>query len=246
VEQRPSRGARLTLFGPLIERGLNVVSVLPMDEATSVVPRLSRHAGYTHVILVGSTGGDMWRSLRALGYAGEHPVDEHAADAVEEFRRSVGHRTFVAWPSLDPGPEPEPPMPVTKLGELAGWGRRSPLGIGMHPRHGLWVGYRAVILVDGEWDEVREQPAAHACDACPDKPCISVCPGSAIGSGKGIDAGPCFVERLRDGAPCNDRCASRLACPEGVESRYPEAQINHHQHYGNRIHHRWRREVGGS
>ena len=228
-------------FAPLVARGLNVVAVLPLADLLDLAPSLS-HPDFHRLVLVGSTGSAMWTSIERRGFADvDHPVDAHAADAVAAWRRSLEVHSDVVWPrpSTDTDSEAAPALPVMKLGERAGWGRRSPLGIGMHPRHGLWVGYRAVVRVAGTWPVLREPPAVHACDSCPDTPCVTRCPVSAIGRGKGILATPCFEERLRPGADCSRRCVSRLSCPVAPASRYPDAQVAHHQAFGNVIYHRW-------
>jgi epoxyqueuosine reductase len=232
----------------LTRRGLNVIAVLDIVDTEDVLARFRQ--GFTHVVLVGSTGGAMWASMEAGGFLDRpHPVNDHAWAALDLFEgelRAEGRRTLRAWPRPPGSPGPEPsPLKITRLGELAGWGKRSPLGIGMHPRHGLWVGYRGVILVDGEFEGQREPPAAHACDTCESTPCVTVCPPSAIeiGGGKGIAADACFGERLREGAVCKTQCLARLACPQDG-SRYPAAQIAHHQANGNRVFHTWRSTEG--
>ncbi len=229
-------------FADLAARGLNVVGVLTVDEALAAVPQLAPVDGFTHVIVVGSTGEAMWRSVQARGYLQRpHPIDEHAADALEAFESGLvsrGFRVRRAWPRPPGAPGREAaPLRVTKLGEAAGWGRRSLLGLGMHPRFGMWVGYRGVLLVDGEWAAVREPAAPHPCDDCP-RPCAEACPASAIGGTGGIATAPCFSERLRADAPCNHRCLARLACPV-AGGRYSDAQIAHHQEFGNRLYGRW-------
>lgn len=225
-------------------RGLNLVAVLPIAEARAVAPMLP--TDWTAAVLVGSTGGAMWKSLTTRGFLDrDHPVDEHAEEGLRDFVAAVrraGGRAERAWPSA-PGSMEIAPLPITKLGEAAGWGRRSPLGIGMHPRHGLWTGYRGLVLVDGDWTRRVEPHAPHPCDACETRPCVTRCPASAIGATKGIRADPCFAERLRPGAACASACLSRLACPVG-DGRYPAAQIAHHQAYGNRVYHRWKAAQG--
>jgi len=219
-------------------RGLNLIAVLDAERALDAAPGIGAGDGFDHVVLVASTGGDMWSSVVDGGWLDrDHPIDSHAAEALDAFEaglRAAGIRSRRVWP---PGPDAAgPPLPLSKLGEAAGWGRRSPLGLGIHPRYGLFVGYRGVVLVSGEWEERREPAAPHPCDGC-SRPCVSACPVSAIGD-RGIRAGPCFDERLRAGAACNDRCLARLACPVDG-GRYPDAQIAHHQRFGNRLYHRW-------
>ena len=219
---------------------MNVVSVLPITEVREAAPMLP--ANWTAAVLVGSTGGAMWTSITTRGFLErDHPVDEHATEGIEAFVadvRRTGRRAERVWPQT-PGTMEVGPLPITKIGEAAGWGRRSPLGIGIHPRHGLWIGYRGLVLVDGAWKRRVEPEAPHPCDQCTERLCVTTCPAAAIGLTKGIRADPCFIERLRPEAACASSCLSRLACPVG-DGRYPSAQLAHHQAYGNRVYHRWR------
>ncbi len=208
-------------FTHLAERGLNVHAVLPTSLAADVVPGLAGLGeAWPSTVLVGSTGSAMWASIEQRGFLErEHPVDEHAAEALAGFVAAAPARARVIWP------DGERQISVMGLGKLAGWNRRSPLGLGLHPDHGLWVAYRGVLLLDVELPATAVS-SEHACPSCPARPCVSACPADAIGEG-GIDPRRCLDERERGGA-CGSRCLARLACPVGSDSAYPLAQIAHH------------------
>ncbi len=209
-------------------RGLNLAALLSMERLSTDVPRLAAEADqFPTLLLIGSTGGAMWDSIGRLGYGVRpDPVDEHAADSVaafcDDYLDEIDHR--VMWPT----PLPAAPLPLTVLGRAAGWAWRSPMGLGVHPVHGLWTAYRGVVLLGVALPERREPADAHPCESCPDQPCVSACPGGATGGPAGLDIEACFTQRTRPAVPCNHLCQARGACPIGGASRYPDAQARHH------------------
>jgi len=214
----------------LSARGLNVSAVLPTEELTSQVPGLSGEAAaFPRLLLLGSTGSALWDQLELEAPAArEHPVDEHCSETIERFCQDflgdVRHR--VLWPADSPSP-----LPLTELARSAGWSYRSPLGIGIHPRHGLWLAYRGAVLLDCEIPERREPESAHPCESCDDKPCLEACPPGAVGGPAGLDLSACWSERSRPEVPCASVCLARGACPAGQSSRYPELQRQHHHRF---------------
>lgn len=212
----------LAACAALDERGLNLRAALPTREAAAAVPELSDEAEvWPTTLLVGSTGGAMWGSIRDRGFLDRaDPVDEHALEALEAFVRALPTRARLIWPLPH-----QAPLAVMGLGKLVGWNRRSPLGLGLHPEHGLWVAYRGVLLLKQALPRT-EAVGAHACLTCIDRPCVPACPADAVGEA-GIDPLRCLGER-ESGGDCATRCLARLACPVGRDSTYPLAQIAHH------------------
>ncbi len=213
----------------LADRGLNLAAVLRTDETLDAAPRLAAELDrFPSLLIVGSTGRAMWRSIQERGFAERpDPVDEHALAALQGFieRFTSGVAARIAWP--DPAASGE--VPVSLLGRLAGWSHRSPMGLGVHPRHGLWTAYRGVILLGAPF-AARVEPASEPpCDACVDRPCIPACPSGAVGGADGLAVVTCFDERTRPDSGCADGCLARAACPVGPDSAYGAAQIAHHQ-----------------
>jgi len=180
----------------------------------------------------------MGDSIAELGFDSRlDPVDEHAAHAIEGFRRQVEAvaSTSLLWPSAS-----YDPVPVTAIANRAGWAHRSPLGLGIHPEFGLWMAYRGVVLIAAPALPRRAASSASPCDSCEDRPCISSCPVGAVGGPDGLAVVPCFDERQRPGAPCGDGCRARLACPVGAAHRYGFEQLRHHTAAAVRS---WRRSI---
>ncbi len=163
----------------------------------------------------------MWASIRERGFFDDgqpDPVDRHAAAALHEFCATVPAASQVLWPG-------DGILPMRELGRVAGWGHVSPIGLNIHPGHGLWHAFRGLIAVDAELPEQQEPPSEHPCERCDTKPCIAACPVGAVGGPKGLAVRVCFDERMRPGG-CASACLARAACPVGTP--YPDAEIGHH------------------
>lgn len=215
-----------------LEAGLNVQAVLSVERLAETLPQLAPLApDWPSLLLLASTGTSLWTALHAAGAESrEHPIDSFVADRLDAMRALIPEPTTLLWPD----PEGGTPFPVSLAGRLAGWGHRSPMGLTIHPRHGLWMGYRGAILLGVDLPEELEPAAPSPCASCDGRPCLTACPVGAVGGEDGLDAVACFSERLRDGAACATSCAARLACPVGAPSRYTDEQIAHHQAFANR------------
>jgi epoxyqueuosine reductase len=218
-------------FSTLSSRGLGLHAVLRTADAASVAPKLAPLAAdWPSLVLIGSAGTTLWQSMTAArAFRPLDPVDEYCEEALFDFCDDMGDDvgTRILWPD----PVGDAPIAVTRLGELAGWSHRSPMGLGIHPRFGLWFAYRGVVLLDADIEELREPASASPCDSCADKPCIPACPPGAVGGPRGLELAPCLGERSRAGADCETRCLARAACPIGAEHRYSPEQMAHHQRF---------------
>jgi epoxyqueuosine reductase len=212
--------------------GLNVQAVLSVERLAETLPQLAPLASdWPSLLLLASTGTSLWTALHAAAAeAREHPIDSFVSERLAEMRALIPEPTRLLWPDPNGGT----PFPVSLAGRLAGWGHRSPMGLTIHPRHGLWMGYRGAVLLGLDLPEDVEPDAPSPCASCDARPCLTPCPVSAVGGPDGINVVSCFTERLRDGAACATSCAARLACPAGAPSRYSDEQIAHHQTFANR------------
>lgn len=182
---------------------------------------------YSRLVLIGNGGTNMWDVLRRSTTG---PWIDRA-DPVDDFSKAVT-RQFVEKYLLDadshlfyPGPSS---VSLIQLGALANWSHSSPLGLGIHPRYGLWFAYRAAFLTTAELALRTEAAAAHPCEACVEKPCVSACPVGAVSATDLFDVSTCYGHRLQPESNCASQCFARAACPVRLEHIYSSEQIAHH------------------
>lgn len=215
-------------IGFLKERGLNLAAVLDSAFLPDQVKQPIQESGvplddYRRLVLIGNGGRRMWEALLENGAETADPVDHYSISLTRDFIRDYlrDASVFGLYPVADGL------VPLQRLGEIAGWGVSSPLGIGINPTYGLWFAYRAAFLIDAELPLVRDAPASSPCDTCVTGPCISVCPAKAVSSDS-FDVDSCAHYRLHPQSRCADRCLARLACPISREHRYTLPQIQYH------------------
>lgn len=212
----------------LCAQGLNMFSVLSCNKLPQTFHAAVRQAGldllnYPSLILIGHAGNAMWRQLRIQGrLAQSDPVDAfslfHATRFVNEYLDACPHMV------LYPG---EIPIPLQKLGVVAGWQHRSPLGVGINESFGPWFGYRAALLVQAALPEDVLTAGESPCDRCSQQPCVSTCPAGALSAADSPDVQACVNYRLQQNSPCASQCLARLACPVGRQHRYGDEQLHY-------------------
>jgi hypothetical protein len=211
-------------FGRLGEVGLDALVLGPRyDERAPAELRLSALVSFARSGLLLISGGaaffeDFLRKRRDE----PDPLDAHTRRTVEALVQPLarsGVRVAIRYPFWNEAS----PLPFQHIGRAAGL-YPSILGLDLHPRHGPWMAYRALVLLDRPLEEkpFRDFEPCVGCEA----PCIAVCPVSAV-SRQGWDANRCFDHRLKGG--CADGCHSRLACPVGASQRYPLPVLRYFQ-----------------
>jgi hypothetical protein len=105
----------------------------------------------------------------------------------------------------------------------------SPLGLLIHPEWGLWHSFRGAIALPGRLDLPEPPAAAHPCESCVGRPCLTACPVGAFRPG-GYDVAACAAHIAAPaGADCMDQgCAARRACPVGAGHRYEAEAAGFH------------------
>ena len=179
-------------------------------------------AGLQSVALVGNIGSSYWNQFSCSS-----EYNDGAADPLDRWSRRIASEIAAAYPVRPIFPFEGPPYyPFQRWARRAEGLASSPLGILIHPEHGLWHSFRFALLCDLE----PSPPAAESpCLSCADKPCLHACPVDAIGD-EGYD-----VERCADylaanpEAACHGRgCLARYACPVAIDQRYRAEQSRFH------------------
>lgn len=186
------------------------------------------------LLLIGNGGGAMWSAFSATPEAADgkpHPLDRWTRRVLQPLAEE--HDAQALYPFEGP-----PWYPFQRWAQAAGCGRASPMGILMHPRYGLWHGYRAAFVfprADADALSAQNSPSAqegetpHACDDCREKPCLSACPVDAI-TPSGFDAPRCRAHVLSPaGEECRaGGCLARRACPIAPRWQQSRAQQSFH------------------
>lgn len=180
------------------------------------------------VLLVGHGGGALWPAFERwraeqADRGGAHPLDRWSRSVIGAIAEAVGASAYY--------PSDEPYQPFQRWAMMAEGLKASPLGILMHPRYGLWHGYRGALGLEAAIEGTNEaEVALHPCDACREKPCLSHCPARAVTASL-FDVAACrrYLAQQAAGAACMERgCLARSACPVGAAYRYSEAQLRFH------------------
>lgn len=193
----------------------------PTDEDR--VPACATGAPARTVFLLGNAGPDLWRAFRAGRPVSDdaHPLDRWVMGHIRRAAERLGAT------AVDPMRPPHPP--------IQRWACRaddvypSPLGLVIHPEHGLWHAYRGALLLPDRIALPQRREAAPPCETCRTKPCLRACPvGAFQPDGFRMDLCVDHVES-DDGAACRRLgCLARRACPVGREWRYPDDACAYH------------------
>lgn len=182
--------------------------------AQDAVPGVTRT-----LILVGDQGGRLWPHFKANRRDEPDPLDAWTERVLAPAAADLGAR--VVYPFGGP-----PHHPFQQWAMRAEGLKPSPIGPLTHPEFGLWHSYRGALLFAGMIDLGPPPAAAHPCDGCVDRPCLSACPVNAFGE-TGFDLPACLGHlRAAEGVECmTGGCLARRACPVGAGHAYgPEHQ----------------------
>lgn len=172
-------------------------------------------------LLIGNAGPLMWETFIIDRTGPNDRLDRWTNETLQGIADDLG--LLCSFPNDGP-----PWHPFQHWGEQTGHIFPSPLGIQIHKKYGLWFAYRAAFHL-GEELEASAAPEVSACESCPDQPCRTACPVSAIG--QGTYEVPKCIDHIRSdaGRDClNLGCQARHACPVGREFVYEPAQARFH------------------
>jgi hypothetical protein len=177
------------------------------------------------IILLGFTGSLQWE-----GYSRSAEASDGLPDPLDRWsRRVIGSMAVEATAVAVYPSGSSPALPFQRLAARSEPVHRSPIGLLIHPRWGLWHAYRGALVLPDRIRLPSLPPAASPCSACATQPCLSSCPVQAFRSGS-FDVEVCIDHVLSAaGSECRERgCRARRACPVGAEFRYVEAQAHFH------------------
>ncbi len=169
--------------------------------------------------LIGPNGPDFWHVFT-------HSPEYQDGAANPLNRWSVRILTALAGPhnatALFPFGGP-PWHPFIRWAVSSDQIHQSPVGLLVHPRHGLFVSFRGAFALP----EVSGRGSTPSpCEPCP-KPCLTACPVGALTS-KGYDVPTCKAHVASpEGAACRTGCLVRRACPVGPTLRLPQQSAFH-------------------
>lgn len=208
---------RLTAVGLSLRGGFH-----PGPE--DAVPLLADGAPPGTALMVGNVGGAFWAHVQASPEArGPDPIDRWSERVLREIAAELGAEAL--FPFAGP-----PWHPFQR------WARRadpelspSPLGILIHPEHGLWHALRGALLFRERLDLPAVGARPSPCTACEAKPCLKRCPvGAFTAEGYAVASCRAYLATL-SGQPCMIQgCQARAACPVGRGNAYGMSQLQHH------------------
>lgn len=194
--------------------------------SAETAPLLADGRPATSVMLVGNVGGSFWKPFSAWR---KGLADGGGADPLDNWSKAVIQPIAGEYRATAYFPSDPPWQPFQQWAMRAEGLKPSPTGILIHPRYGLWHGYRGALGFDRPLPET-ERAAEHPCDRCIAKPCMPACPADALAEER-FDLGRCRghlrSETGRVGCLVNG-CLSRDACPVGYDHRYPPEQLRFH------------------
>ncbi len=137
------------------------------------------------------------------------PLDRWSARVIGGLAATLGGAAHFPF-----GGPPWPPF--IAWAEASGRIYRSPVGLLVHAREGMWVSFRGAIALPYP---VFEEAVASPCVSCADQPCRTACPVGAL-TDQGYDVPACRAHLATEaGRACRTGCLVRRACPVGVGRR---------------------------
>ena len=184
--------------------------------------------GIATVVLVGNAGAAMWPAFAAARPRGPDPMNRWTRRVLDALAAELGATAL--YPFEKGGHARDRWLPFQRWARKAEPVFPSPIGLLIHPRHGLMHAYRGALAFACEVEGLPEREDARSpCEDCAGKPCLQGCPVGAF-DGSGYDVARCAAHlRRAEGADCMALgCRARRACPVGRDAAYPPPQAAFH------------------
>ena len=179
--------------------------------------------GLACVVMVGNAGPAMWQVFDQARREEPDAMNRWTRRILDPVGAELGAQ--VVYPFDGP-----PWFPFQRWAQRAEPVFPSPIGMLIHPEHGLWHAYRGVLVFQEPVEGLpKRADVASPCESCADKPCLTTCPVNAFGP-DGYDV-PVCADHLRkvEGADCLELgCRARRACPVGSDVSYLPQQAEFH------------------
>ncbi len=177
------------------------------------------------LVLLGTVGPSLWQAFSAAPEFSDRapdPLNRWSERVIGGLARSLGAAALFPFGGA-------PYLPFVDWAKRAEPVAESPLGMLIHPDHGLWHAYRGALAFAETIALPPDQARPRPCDDCADKPCLRACLVGAFGAA-GYDVEACTDHISRPaGRDCLDlACRARRACPVGQRYRYDPDQARFH------------------
>ena len=187
-------------------------------------PALALGGKARSIVILGNVGGSIWPafSLWRKSYSGPDPLDAWSKATILPVSERLGATAYF--------PSDQPYQPFQQWAARAEGLTPSPLGILLHPRYGLWHGYRGALGLGFEVEAPSPAPGGYAPVHGWDDACAAACPVGAITKNR-FDVVACraYLRSKAGQETCmTEGCRARNACPVGTEFRYPPEQLQFH------------------
>jgi ferredoxin-like protein FixX len=207
------------LTSSLNANGLELLGSFTPDRQDGWFPERARQP--STIALVGNVGSRMWPHFDAARQkAADLTLDQWTEGVIEGIASDFG--LDAVYPFKGP-----PYHPFIQWAKRTGQLFSSPIGLTIHPDYGLWIAFRAALLIDHPVDD-GGQAADHPCEACEEKPCLSTCPVGAFAK-DGYDFQVCLDQVATPNNACREGgCLARIACPVARALRYEKPHAVFH------------------
>ena len=182
------------------------------------VPDFSDDTPVATLVLIGWTGGQQWPAFAASSEFRDgrpHPLDRWSRRWIDAAAAALD---AIAYYPFGGPPHHDFPRWALRAEPVA----RSPIGLLIHPKWGLWHAWRGALGFRQHLPltEIANEPAP--CERCADLPCLTSCPVAAFSPDGRYDVAACHAY-LREpaGEAClASSCAARRTCPVPGRPRF--------------------------